>query len=65
MKLTKNLMTAMVATAVMALSAASVKAETHGAKIFVIGGKADDRSGRRSKKAPTTPAWSPRRQAAR
>src|SRR5580698_11472116 len=42
MKLTKSLMTAMVATAVMALSAASVKAETHGAKIFVIGGKADD-----------------------
>src|SRR5580693_5788654 len=42
MKLTKNLMTAMVATAVMALSAASVMAETHGAKIFVIGGKADD-----------------------
>ena len=42
MKLTKSLMTAMVATAVMALCAASVKAETHGAKIFVIGGKADD-----------------------
>jgi simple sugar transport system substrate-binding protein len=42
MKLTRNLMKAMVTTAVMALSAAGVRAETHGARIFVIGGKADD-----------------------
>lgn len=38
----KQLMKAMVTTAVMALSATGVMAQSHGAKIYVIGGKADD-----------------------
>src|SRR5580692_3623115 len=38
----KLFMQVMAATTAMALSAASAMAETHGAKIFVIGGKADD-----------------------
>jgi simple sugar transport system substrate-binding protein len=42
MKRAKHLFTALIAAAAMALSAASAMAESQGAKIFVIGGKADD-----------------------
>ena len=42
MNRTKLTMIALATTAAMALSATSVMAEPHGAKIFVVGGKADD-----------------------
>ena len=42
MKRAKHLLTALVTASVMTLAAASAMAESDGAKIFVIGGKADD-----------------------
>ena len=42
MKRAKHLFTALITAAAMALGAASAIAEPDGAKIFVIGGKADD-----------------------
>ena len=42
MKRVKHVLAALIATALLALSATSVMADPQGAKIFVIGGKADD-----------------------
>ncbi len=51
MKRTRKLLTAMMTAAVVATGATTAMAD--GAKIFVIGGKADDPFGRRSRRAPT------------